>query len=329
MKNKFLFYAAVFALLLLSGCGGTQVYAERTVFALGTDVSVRVYDMREKEANLVIEKALARLYEIEATASAKMSESELYYVNQNAYEGDVFISDELFFLLKEGLFYSELTGGAFDIALGGVIELWEAGIERGQGIPSDDEIAAALENSGFEYLVLNENEQTVRFLKSGLKINLGAFAKGYAADEMKRVLLQNGTKNAVLNLGGDIITIGDKDGGGWLIGLADPLEAGEICAKLRIFDQAVVTSGNYERYFIYENKRYHHIIDRKTGYPSESGAISATIITESAMTADALSTALFVGGGDLIEILSDVGYILIEEDMRFTFSEDINIEFDS
>lgn len=312
--------------IFLSGCGGNNTVT-RTEFALGTFVSVRIDGMSEKAANAALDAAFERLYEIEQIACAKNPNSNLSYLNQVGFPGrDVGIYRELFYLLKSGLYYSELTNGAFDITLGAIIELWGIGTENAR-VPTDEEIARAVENSGFENLELVKSKRAAHFLNHRLRIDLGAIAKGYAADEMKRVLLEHGVENALLNLGGDIITIGDNGGRGWLIGLADPLsdDPNKYCATLRIFDQTIVTSGNYERYFMHEDKRYHHIFDRNTGFPAESGVVSATVIADSSMLADAISTALFVNPA-LIDKFPDISYILIDSDMNFTYSEGLELE---
>ncbi|MDR2533034.1 MAG: FAD:protein FMN transferase [Oscillospiraceae bacterium] len=332
MKVKILILAVATLLFVLSGCDASDsspASFTRTEFALGTFVTVRIDGTSGKDANQALDGTFARLSEIELTASTKNHGSELSYVNQNAYERGITVSEELFFLLESGLFYSALTDGAFDITLGSVVELWGIGTDNAR-VPAPDELAEALENSGFENLLLSAENRTVRFLKEGLKIDLGALAKGYAADEMKRVLLENGVTSAVLNLGGDIITIGDKNGEDWLIGLADPLAPGESCAILRVSGLAVVTSGNYERYFMHEGARYHHVFDSQTGFPAESGVVSSTIITDSAMIADALSTAFFVMGIErAVEFavsIPDTDYVLIDGGMNFMCSENINLE---
>jgi thiamine biosynthesis lipoprotein len=144
---------------------------------------------------------------------------------------------------------------------------------------------------------------------------------------MTQILRENGVTNAILDLGGDIFAMGSKDGAGWLIGLASPRNADEICAKLRVSDMAIVTSGDYERYFMHENTRYHHIFDRRTGYPADSGIISATVIADSAMRADAMSTAIFVTGVPDMHIPhSDMRFIFIDSEMNITYSEDLNLE---
>jgi len=348
MKIKH-FLSFIVIILLFNSCSANYPHnlhtTTRTEYALGTIVTVKVMQADETSANHALDKAFERLSEIERVASAKMPESELFYVNQNAFLSDITVSEELFSLLKSGLFYSELTGGAFDITLGSLIELWNIGnsadiimaipeyTRDANSIPAADEIAEALENSGFEELVLNEENRSVRFLKQGLKLDLGAIAKGYAANEMKRVLHENNIKSALLDLGGDIAFFGNSDenqGNPWVIGLTDPLNPAEICAKLRVSETSVVTSGDYERYFTYEGKNYHHIFDRNTGYPAGSGIISATVITENSMTADALSTAFFVMGAEkateIAANIPEIGYILIDEDMNFVHSEGLDIE---
>ena len=336
MKNKHFFTFFLTLLLFVSCSGKTPVLLNRTEFALGTYCTVKIYGMSEGKANSALKEAFARLSKIESIASAKNPDSELFYVNENAYgNGVVAVSEELFALLYSGLFYSRLTEGAFDITLGAIVELWGIGTENAR-IPSPEEIAVAVENSGYEHLLLNEAELSVRFLKSGLKVDLGAFAKGYAADEMQRVLIEHGVENAIIDLGGDIITIGGNNGAGWRIGLTDPQNTGEVCAVLRVSDKAIVTSGDYERYFMHEGKRYHHIFDRNTGYPAESGLRSATVAFEhmgihgAAIHADALSTAFFVMGKEkaveFVSTFQQINYILIDDGLNFTFSEGLDLE---
>jgi thiamine biosynthesis lipoprotein len=324
MKVKYLVLALA---VILCGCGENNAASpvQRTEFALGTYVSVRIAGMGSGEAEPALDAAFERLHEIELIASAKNTDSELFYVNENAYGRDVAVSEELFFLLETGLYYSALNGGAFDITLGAIVELWGIGADAEPSVPADADIRTAVENSGFEHLILNPEARTVRFLREHLRLDLGAFAKGYAADEMARVLRENGVTDAVLDLGGDIITIGDNEGKGWRIGIADPRNPAQIRAIVTVSDTAVVTSGDYERYFMHENTRCHHIFDRNTGYPADSGVVSTTVITDSAMLADVFSTALFVEG--VTEIPHFVmNYIFIDSDMNLYYSESIEIE---
>jgi len=258
------------------------------------------------EVNAALDAAFTRLDEIELLASAKNPDSELYRMNAGIGTG---ASPELQLLLEAGYYYTELTGGAFDITLGALIKAWGIGTEDAR-IPSLDEILEAL------------NADT--------QFDLGAIAKGYAADEMKRVLLEHGVMNAVLDLGGDVITIGDKDGDGWLVGVTHPRNPEQIAATVRVSGQAVMTSGDYERYFMHNGVRYHHIFDSRTALPADSGIISATIISDTALIADVMSTAFFVMGVEraveFANTMPDIGYILIDGDMNFYYSENIDIE---
>jgi thiamine biosynthesis lipoprotein len=318
-------------LFAFSACGDPPASVTRTEFALGTFVSARIEGLSENKANTALDKAFARLHEIELIASAKRPDSELYHVNRNAFPDAVSVSDELYSLLHAGRFYADMTDGAFDITLGALVELWGIGTDDYR-IPDEDEIAGVLECVGYEHLVLCEDARSVRFLRAGLRLDLGAIAKGHAANEMKRVLTENGVKSAILNLGGDVITIGDNDGRDWLIGIADPRDprkplAGQGDPVLHISDKAVVTSGDYERYFMHEDVRYHHIFDRATGYPADNGILGATVILECALIADVFSTAFFVMGMEraleFAASMPEMGYILIDSDVNYVISDNI------
>ncbi|MDR2559370.1 MAG: FAD:protein FMN transferase [Oscillospiraceae bacterium] len=327
MKFKIL---SLLLALTLNGCGIFNESSEspptlnRTDYALGTYITVKTPDIPVTAAS-ALDKAFARLFGIEMIASAKNPESELFYVNENAYGRDIIVSDELYSLLHTGRFYAQLTDGAFDIALGSIVELWGIGTENAR-VPEAYEITEALGNSGFEQLVLSEGERTVRFLREGLRIDLGAIAKGYAANEMKRVLVESGVTDAILDLGGDIVVIGSDR----RIGIADPRNSAEICAIVTISDKAVMTSGDYERFFDENGVHYHHIFDGTTGFSADSGIISATVIFECAMISDVLSTAFFVMGVEraveFAATMPEIGYILIDNEMNFYYSENIEIE---
>lgn len=163
---------------------------------------------------------------------------------------------------------------------------------------------------------------SVKLRNKGQAIDLGAIAKGYAGDEVKRILTNNGIDTAFVNLGGNVVTIGTKlDGSPWRIGIQNPLdERGSHLAIIEIKDRAVVTSGNYERYFIEDGKKYHHIMNPKTGYPAEEGIISSTIVSDSSIDADALSTSLYVMGLEkglsLIEKMENVEAVIITDDNK-------------
>jgi thiamine biosynthesis lipoprotein len=305
IKHISAIFGIFFIFTFLMSCAEAEpVSVRRTEFALGTIISVRIDGMDEAEAASALDKAFARLFEIEAVACPKKPGSELYSVNKNNNGGEIIISSELSYLLEAGYLFTEMTDSAFSIKLGALINLWAIGTENAR-VPNADEIQKALADDS--------------------QIDLGAIAKGYIGDEMRRVLIENNVTNAVIDLGGDVIAIGSK-----LIGLNNPKNPGQVCASVRVYNQSVMTSGDYERYFIYEGRRYHHIFDQTTGYPAENGVISATVISGSAMLADVLSTAFFVMGVErAIEFaaeMPEISYILIDTDMNFYYSESLEIE---
>ena len=216
-----------------------------------------------------------------------------------------------------------------------VQSLWGIGSETPK-VPDDEEIIETLTLVDYKKVLIDEDESTVFLKEKGMMMDLGGIAKGYAGDEAMRILKEHNIEHAMINLGGDIITIGGKeDGSSWRIGIQNPrLEESEhdqrFVAVFDITDGAIVTSGDYERYIsdIYNEKgiRYHHIFDAKTGYPAKKGIISVSIKGTSAIDSDALATSVFVLGVDeglrLINSLDDVETMIITEDKALHFSED-------
>lgn len=308
------------ALGLLSGCQKNVDTANRTEEILGTIITGTVYGaMTEAELSAALDSAFLRAVELENIFSAKTSDSELTKVNETAYTAPVRISDELYLVLERSLYYAELSNGAFDPTLGKLITLWGIGTETA-AIPAADSLSAYINRHNYKNVILNEDDQSVAFINDEFSLDLGAIAKGYVADEMKRILVEEyGIESALLNLGGNVITIGSKtDGSPWNIGIADPDEPTSSIVSIQITNQTVVTSGNYERYIEEDGVRYHHIIDGGTGYPANNGLVSTTIITDKSIDADALSTATYVLGLDasmeLIESLDNVEAIFITDE---------------
>ena len=278
----------------------------------GTIVTAVAYGENAEEA---LEKAFDKAKEIENIMSVKKEDSEISYVNNKAAKGEVNISDELFYVIKEGLNISYLSKGAFDISIGKLIDLWGIGTDSAK-IPTEEELNMLKQQYNYKNIILNEENKSVQFLNEEIKLDLGAIAKGYAADEMKKILEEAGVSSAILNLGGNVLVVGSKtDGSKWTVGITDPLNSSELKASIKVDDKAVVTSGNYERYFEVDGVRYHHILDPFTAMPAENGVISTTIIADNSMVADALSTATYILAVEesikLIESLENVEGIFI------------------
>lgn len=325
-KFKNICLLVVGSLLLLCGCSklSTQPLTY-TGTALDTVISIQIYDSSDEA---LLDHCVELCEQYEGQFSRTIETSEISLIN-NAGGNAVEVSEETIKLIKKGIYYGDLSSGAFDITIGSVSSLWDFTSENAVP-PSDEAIATALAHVNYENIIIENN--TVRLTDPYSKIDLGAIAKGYIADRIKDYLESEGVKHALINLGGNVLAIGNKlDGSDFNIGIQTPfdLEAGPITSA-KINDQSIVTSGNYQRYFEYENTLYHHILDPATGKPCNNGLNSVTIITDSSLTADALSTTCFVLGPEkgmkLINQLDNVDAIFIDENNNITYSRNFQVE---
>jgi len=316
-KNIILLSILLVFLLILTACGnrGEELpEVEDNAFLMDTLVQMRAHG---ENAEIAVEESMERIREIENLMSKTIETSDIYKLNNNP-KTEIELDSESMNVLEKALNYAELTAGDFDPTIGALVELWGIGTEDA-AVPDQSEIESALANTGYKYLSLTENSAEIT--KDGVKIDLGGIAKGYAAEEVKKVVQKHDVKHAFVNLGGNVLVIGDKvDGSPWKIGIQDPREGrGNVMAVVDAVDKTIVTSGNYERYFEENGKLYHHIIDPKTGYPAENNLLSVTIISENSFDADALSTAVYVMGLQkgmrFIEKLEDVDVMFITEDL--------------
>ena len=297
-KNKRLviLIAAGFVILiffpeLLPHRSEPQSEATTEIFAMDTYITMTAYG---QDAETALTEAENKLTELEQLWSVTDPDSDIYAVNHS--DGQpVRVSKETVDLLSFALQMAEKTGGVLEPTIYPVLTAWGFTTED-KHVPSDTEISELLKNVGYERVRLDGSNV---WSESGVMLDLGAVGKGYAGDLAAQVLRENGITSALLDIGGNIQAVGAKpDGSPWRLGLRDPFSGG-ILGVLEISNMAVVTSGNYERYFIGEDgKQYGHIIDPVTGYPAESGLASVTVIAEEGRLCDALSTSLFVMGLD-------------------------------
>ena len=295
-----------------------------TAFKLNTVVTVTVYDSQDQE---ILDGALALCDEYERIFSRTLEESELYRLNAGELpeeDGGYTLSDPMAELTAAGLYYGELSDGAFDISIAPVSSLWD--FTSGEGsVPDSGAIAAALELVNYRDVTLEGN--ALHFAKEGMQLDLGAVAKGYIADRIKDYLLEQGVESAIIDLGGNILCVGSRPGGDpFRIGLQRPFASrSETVATVEIMDKSVVSSGIYERYFEEDGVLYHHILNPETGYPYDNGLVSVTIISDESVDGDGLSTSCFAlgleKGMELINSLPDVQAVFITEDGELHFSE--------
>ena len=280
-----------------AGCSATpQPVASTRMGLLGTLCKITTWGPAEK----AVSAAFERIAEIDARMSTNKDDSEVARVNAAAGSGPVAVSPDTFTVIREALAISRLGGGRFDLTVGPLVKLWGIGTEDAR-VPSPTEIAGALALVGWRDVALSETDGTVFLRRSGMAIDLGAIAKGYAADEVVAVLAAKGVKAAVVDLGGNVLTLGAKpDGSPWRIGLQDPDPAVPRGSHIGLLEftgsRSVVTSGTYERFFVSDGTRYHHILDTTTGWPVENGLVAVTIVTDRSIVADGYSTLVFALG---------------------------------
>ncbi len=297
-----LFIILLLVCSMLTACTGEKIKKyQKDVFALNTWLSFTVYGDRNGER--IIDTAIERVREIENRMSITIEDSDVSRINSNAGKKPVKVNNDTLEVIEKGLEYGRISHGAFDITIYPIVKLWGITSEHPK-VPTEKEVQDKLSLVNYGGVIVDGHNNTVYLKKEGMGIDLGAIAKGYAADEIVRVLKEGGIQHALINMGGNVIVIGGKpDGKPWRIGIQDPrAEEGHKShiAIVEIMDGSVVSSGDYERYIVeVYNKtgvRYHHIFDPNTGYPADQGLMGTTVIAEHSIDADALSTAVFVMG---------------------------------
>ena len=272
-------------------------------------------------AEKCIERAFEQLDSVEKLMSYHRDDSQIAEINHNAYKNPVRVSKPVFEVLQKAIEFSKVSGGAFDVTVGPLVDLWQRAGEA-NSVPTDAELEQARSEVGYEKLILDVNEMSVQFAVEGMKVDLGGIAKGYAIDRAVEAMQASGAIGGMVDVGGDIRCFGAPRGKEcWLIGLEDPEKATEDFGAgntpllvLKLTDAAVTTSGDYQRYALIGGKKHSHIINTKTGDSSDK-LTSVTIISKNATDADALATAVSVMGTEkglaLIETIPQTDAILI------------------
>jgi thiamine biosynthesis lipoprotein len=325
-KIAFFFAVVSMGFCALAACNQLKVKpVQSDIIAMGTVISQTVYGENAQEA---VKEVNRRIYQLEKNFTVNGESGDIAQINHFAGKRRVKIDEETAFLLNKSLEFTDLSGGAFDITMGPLIQLWGIATEN-QKKPADGEIESALSLCGREGLVIDMAKGEAGLKKAGQSLNLGAIAKGYAGDIARDIYKKHGIESAIINLGGNVVTVGNRpDGQPWSVGLRNPRHEGEndsLVATLQIKDLAMVTSGDYERFFIENGVRYHHILDPESGKPADSGLLSVTIVAPSSTDADALSTAIFVlgleKGLELLRDYEDASAVFITENKEIYITE--------
>ncbi|MDR0851999.1 MAG: FAD:protein FMN transferase [Clostridiales Family XIII bacterium] len=346
-KVQFAIFTVLLIFLLsdLSACGGTVPESEpisKTAFLLDTMCSVTVYT---KDDARYAEEALALCAEYEQLLSRTVADSDISRINA-ANGRAVAVSQATIELLNKAVYYGELSDGGFDVSIGAVSSLWDfssASAER--SIPDEGEIAAKLTSVNFKDIEVTEN--TIRLTRPGAQLDLGGIAKGYIADRLAAFLTESGVKTALIDLGGNVVTVGEKaDGTPWKVGVRNPFTFGApvgensegrenaedpvstILGTITVSGtKSIGTSGTYERYFMQNGVRYHHILDPVTGFPAETDLAGVTVVTDLSVDGEGFTTTCILLGSVAAQQFLEENHIqavLLKEDGTVITTGDID-----
>ncbi|WP_088810949.1 MULTISPECIES: FAD:protein FMN transferase [unclassified Listeria] len=348
-KRRLLVSIATCSVLLLSSCGEAPKEAKsetsqaerhlasnpytKTEFLMGTVVTLTIYD-DGKEA--VLDKGFDRVRELANKIDVNDEQeraSEIDKINEQSGVAPVKVDDDIFYLIKEGIKYSDQTSGTKDITIGPITSLWHIGFPDARK-PSQSEIDAKLPLINYKNVELNEDDKTVYLKEKGMELDLGGIAKGFIADEVGKVFKENGVTTAIIDLGGNILLQGESPkGGDWNVGIQDPFSPrNTILGKVPEQNKSIVTSGIYERYLEVDGKKYHHLFDPKTGYPFDNDIAGVSIISKKSITGDGLSSAAFSKGIKeglkFIESHDGVEAIFVSKDKKVYITSGLKGEFE-
>lgn len=319
-------YLLILCCIFLIGCASENTNPiSISEFKLNTIVTITIYDSQNTQ---LLDECMAICDRYELLFSRTNPESELYRLNHrklDSLNGTYNLSSDTAALIEKGLEYSRLSDGAFDITVAPLSDLWNF-TSSSPKAPDAGRIQSVLPLVDYKNIELRG--QSFRFLQDKTALDLGAVAKGFIADEIKAYLTSQGVNSAMINLGGNVLCVGNKpDGAAFKIGIQKPFaDRNETIATMEITDKSVVSSGIYERFFEENQRLYHHLLNPKTGYPYNNGLISVTIISDLSVDGDGLSTACFALGLEkgmaLIESLPQTDAIFITEDYEMHYSKD-------
>lgn len=304
---------------LLVGNANAQWFRDKKAI-MGTEIHVEFWLEENNTGETLLKKIILEMHRIDDLMSPFHKNSELSKINRLAATQKVIISDELFYLIKKSIEISELTNGAFDITFASVGNLYDY---RNKKKPTQKQIKKNLGKINYKHLILTEKDKSIKFTRPGIIIDLGGIAKGHAVDKSIEILKKQGVLHGLISAGGDTRIIGDHRGRPWITGIRNPRVRGKSAIIIPLSNIAISTSGDYERYFIEDGIRYHHIISPKTGQ-SISSVQSVSVIGPDSTTCDALSTSLFVLGTKkalkLINNITKFDAIIIDSNGKLVFS---------
>lgn len=290
---------------------GEEGWHEREEAIMGTRVAVQAWGRRAL-VDEAIDAVMADMHRTDELMSTYKPWSQLSQVNEHAFERAVQVDPDIVDVVATAIAYSRLGGGAFDITYASVGYLYDY---RRQVRPGDPEIAANLPGVDYRQVVVDREASTIRFLRPGMRIDLGGIAKGWAVDRGVEILRRHGVAHGMVNAGGDTAFLGDRRGKPWIVGVQDPRNPGRVVVRIPLADEAISTSGDYERYFEQDGVRYHHILVPGTGR-SPDAVHSVTLVGANATRTDGLTKTVFIlgveQGLEFVRTLGDVEAVIVD-----------------
>ncbi|MBC8413614.1 MAG: FAD:protein FMN transferase [Nitrospira sp.] len=326
---------AIFVILIIAGCNNSKQTYKKSRVLMDTYCTITVTSTSRTNAETAIDAGFNAIERIQNLINYYDDKSELSALNRAAGLAPVEVSAETLDMLQKAVAISKLTDGAFDPTIAPLLRHWQ--FTKGETkhvLPTKETISNSLRHIGYSGIQINTENSEVFLTETGMKIDLGGIAKGYGADKAIEAIKNTGVNAALVAIAGDIRGFGNNaDGSPWRIGIQDPRPAKtmdkpweDIIASIDLLDRAVSTSGDYQRFFIKDGKRYHHILDPRTGYPSDSGLISATVIAPEGYLSDSLSTAIFILGPEKgLMLLNSEGMdaVLIDQNKQVFITDGI------
>ncbi|GAA0123131.1 MAG: FAD:protein FMN transferase [Clostridium argentinense] len=323
----------ILSITILSGCSSsnnsTKEPLSHTEVVMGTVCTIQIFDSKDTS---ILDKAFDRLKDLENKVSINKEGTELDKVNEMSGKEAVVVGKDTFNIIKSGLNYGKISNGNFDITIGPIVKLWGIGSENAR-VPSEKEISEKKSLINYNDIVIDDEKSSIFLKKPNMIIDLGGIAKGYAADEIKNLLIDNGVKSAMVNLGGNLYILGNKPNGNqWKIGIQDPNGGNnDTVGNMLVNDKSIVTSGTYQRFLEVDGKLYHHILNPETGYPYENDLLSVTILSNTSMDGDALSTSTFALGREkgleFVNSLENIEAIFITKDKEIYLTNGLKDKF--
>lgn len=324
MKNSI-----VLAFLIVSFYSFGQIEYKRKVSMLGSPFEITVVSKDSVEGKQFTDLAIAEVKRIENQISDWIPTTPISLVNKNAGIQAVKVDSEVFDLVERAIKISQLTNGAFDISYASMDKIWKFDGSM-TTMPTEEMIKKSVAKIGYKNIVLDKSNQTIFLQLAGMKLGLGGIGQGYIADKVRDLLVANGCKSGIVNVSGDINAWGKQiNGKPWTIGIINPMNKNKVFATFPLENSSVETSGNYEKYVMFNGIRYSHIIDPRTGYPTQ-GVVSVSVFAKQTEIADALATGIFVLGVevglDLVNQLKGIECIIVDDKGKIHSSKGIDIK---